>query len=58
MKLAKYLADYLRTEFERQEHDDIFNEAIIQQGIEAFASTGIHATVVADDGEGYREVFK
>lgn len=35
MKLAKYLADYL--DYERTEHDDdVIDEDIIQQGIEAF----------------------
>ena len=41
MKLAKYLADYVEQEVDEANKDGlvIYYEQIIQQGIEAFAST-------------------
>ena len=53
MKLAKYLADYIEHERENQgyEFDCFMDAAIIQQGIEAFASTEDASIVIQTNGD-------
>ena len=51
MKLAKYLADYIE-HHDDQIHDFFDNaEEIIQQGIEAFASTEDASIVIQTNGD-------
>ena len=56
MKLAKYLADYI--EHEMADNSDLTMQEVIQQGLEAFASTELKIVcVMGRDGKTPQELF-